>query len=728
MFKMLNWLNPIWVIENWITCYWIFGDDPPPAAPTNQTITQVSIPEYIRPNIERLLGKTEALTDINQNPYKTYGGQRIADFSPMQQRAFNDVGNMQTAGQLGTASNLAGQAGLGAYGMAGNMANAGNNYYGMATNPYTTQAFMNPYIQSSLAPQLNEMRRQYGIAGTNQMGNATKQGAFGGSREALMASENNRNMNTAMNQTIGQGYDKAFQAAQQAQQFGANLGLQGQQGALQGYGQANNAASILGQLGQTQFGQQQAINQAQQQVGTIQQAQAQQGLDQRYQDFLKQQNYPYQQLAFMSDMTRGLPLSQSATSMYQAPPSAISQLGGLGMAGLGIAGASGAFRGNKEGGAIKEKSFKAGGNVRMMKPEELEQLIQNPQASPMEVAEAQEMLMLYRRMQNNPQTAEIMGQSRAGIGAIATGDMVPEGEPMMAGGGIIAFKKGDKVEAKPSETEAIKARILSLSDELLKGNPFQKSEENQRKIDEAIAARNERMPYDILTSAGLATMAGTSPHALTNLGLGGQQGYKTAQQIEAENAADRKLAIQNATEQEKAEFARKSGILNNMQTTYGQMLNKELGLKQIDATRDNTNATRMSAIEQRDAAAAQQAYKDLYNKQLLALYAKEKLAPVKSSDQELAAMAEALAIKQLMPQYRKYFEAATPAASQELGKNVPLPSTGAPIAKAIPLPQIKDTSKLAASLVVGQQYVTNGGARTGVWDGKQFIPTNKSVN
>ena len=662
---MINWLNPLWVIQNWLTCYWM-SDDPPPA-PTNQTITQVSIPEYIRPNIERLLGKTEALTDINQNPYKAYGGQRIADFSQLQNRAFNDVANMQTAGQLGTASNLAGQAGAGAYGMAGQMQNAGRNYNQMATNPYATQAFMNPYIQSSLAPQLDEMRRQYGIAGTNQMGNATRQGAFGGSREALMASENNRNMNTAMNQAIGQGYDKAFQAAQQAQQFGANLGLQGQQGALQGYGLANNAAGTLGQLGQTQFGQQQAINQAQQNVGTIQQAQAQQNLDQRYQDFLKQQNYPYQQLAFMSDMTRGLPLSQSATSMYQAPPSMVSQLGGLGMAGLGIYGASGGFKNNKAGGAIKEKSFKAGGNVRMMKPEELEQLIQNPQASPMEVAEAQEMLMLYRRMQNNPQTAEIMGQPRAGIGAIATGDMVPEGEPMMAGGGIIAFKAGNKVEDKPSRSDELEARISTLSDELLKRNPFEKSEALAAKTAADIAADKERMPYDILTSLGVNMMAGTSPHAMVNFGQGAQGAYKTAKEIEAGQEAARKFAQQQQVEQEKAEFARKSGMLNNMQTTLGQMTSKELGLKQIEATKAAAAGQRMDAITQRDMAAAATAHNAIYKEILKDLYAKEKLSPVKSSPEELDAIASTMAINRLPEKYKQYYPSVSNAASVKPG-------------------------------------------------------------
>jgi hypothetical protein len=370
------------------------------------------------------------------------------------------------------------------------------------------------------------------------------------------------------------------------------------------------------------------------------------------------------------------------------------------MAGLGIYGASGGFKNNKAGGAIKEKSFKAGGNVRMMKPEELEQLIQNPQASPMEVAEAQEMLMLYRRMQNNPQTPEIMGQSRAGIGAIATGDMVPEGEPMMAGGGIIAFKTGDKVKAKPSATEELQGRISSLSEELLKGNPFQKSEANQAKIDEAIAARRERMPYDILTSAGLATMAGTSPHALTNLGLGGQQGYKTAQQIEAENAADRKLAMQNATEQEKAEFARKSGMLNNMQTTYGQMLNKELGLAGIEATKAAAAGQRMDAIEQRDRAAAATAHNAIYKEILKDLYAKEKLSPVKSSPEELDAIASSMAVKRLPNEYKKYYLTAVPANVAKPGA-APAASPAASSAAASPVPQLNKYQ-----LGVGQRQYT----------------------
>ena len=86
------------------------GGSPPPAS---QTVTQTAIPEYARPYVETMLGKSEALTDINQNPYQPYGGQRIAGFAPLQQQAFANVASQTTAGQLAPATELAGAAGLG---------------------------------------------------------------------------------------------------------------------------------------------------------------------------------------------------------------------------------------------------------------------------------------------------------------------------------------------------------------------------------------------------------------------------------------------------------------------------------------------------------------------------------------------------------------------------------------------------------------------------------------
>jgi hypothetical protein len=93
------------------------------------------------------------------------------------------------------------------------------------------------------------------------------------------------------------------------------------------------------------------INKLQQSYGTQQQQQEQNILSQQYQDFLNQQNYPYKQLGFQSDMLRGLPLSQSSSQIYQAPPSALSTAAGLGTAAYG-ASRLGMFAG---GGAVTQR-------------------------------------------------------------------------------------------------------------------------------------------------------------------------------------------------------------------------------------------------------------------------------------------------------------------------------------------------------------------------------------
>jgi hypothetical protein len=557
-------------------------------APAQQTVTQTSIPEYARPYVEKMLGKTEALTDIEQNPYQAYGGQRVAGFSPLQERTFQDVSNQTTAGQLVPATGLAAASGAGSLGTAGQMGMAGQQYAQQATNPYAQQAYMSPYIQNALQPQLQEMQRQYGITGAQQMATAAGRGAFGGSRDALMRAENERNKNIAMNAAIGSGYQNAFQAAQQAQQFGANLGLQGMQGALQGYGQAGQAAGTLGQLGQTQFGQQQAINQARQQVGAIQQAQAQQGLDLAYQDFLKQRNYPYQQLAFMSDMTRGLPLSQAAQQVYTAPPSAASQLGGLGMSALGIYGMSGGFRGAKEGGLMAAKAYKegglayaTGGDIKAMTTDQLEALLENPGLTPLEVDMVEKQLMMRRRMEMNPESDQIMASAlgRSGIGSIATGDMVPE---EMAGGGIIAFAGKGESLVEDIDNKEYRAFLRKNITDRLKAldtqDPFKEAKAQETDIRAQLAESKRMAPYAALTMAGLRTMQGTSQDPLSNLGAGGEEGFKSYARSKTEEKDLGKLLLQQGVEREKTKYARDMQNLNALQTSLGQMDAREIAM------------------------------------------------------------------------------------------------------------------------------------------------------
>ena len=139
----------------------------------------------------------------------------------------------------------------------------------------------------------------------------------------------------------------AQQAYEQSRQYGAGLGMQGYQTGLQAAGQ-------LGQLGQNIYGQQTGIAQLQNQYGAQQQALEQSKINQQIQDYATAQQYPMMQLANMSALTRGMPMQNTSTSVYQAAPSIGSQLAGLGTAAYGLS-QLGAPAAKAKGGRIKEK-------------------------------------------------------------------------------------------------------------------------------------------------------------------------------------------------------------------------------------------------------------------------------------------------------------------------------------------------------------------------------------
>jgi hypothetical protein len=313
---MLSFIKKYILNPHLFTFYLDDGGGQP--TPTSQTVTQTSIPDYAKPSVERLLGKTEALTNA---PYQAYGGERIAGFTPMQQQAQQGMANLQPAQQLGIATQMGGLAGLNALG-------AGANYQQMATDPGAMQAYMSPYIQNALDPQMQEAARRSAIQGQQNQAQAAQQGAFGGSRSAIVEAERQRNLGQQQADIYGRGMQSAFEQARQAQQFGSTLGLQGLQ-------TAGQMAGTLGQLGQTQFGQQKDIIQGQASMGQQQQALEQQRLSQQYEDFAAQRRHPYEQLAFYADMTRGLPLSQYSQTMYQQPTSPLATTAGAGLTYLG---------------------------------------------------------------------------------------------------------------------------------------------------------------------------------------------------------------------------------------------------------------------------------------------------------------------------------------------------------------------------------------------------------
>jgi len=277
-----------------------------------------------------------------------YMGDRVAQFTPLQQQAFENAGLMQTAPQLGDATALAGQAGLGAL----------NTQYTYSPSSFTSKDFnaiSNPYMQSVVERQQQDATRQAAIAGQAQQAQAARSGAFGGSGDYLMRGQAAGNLarqkgdiqamglNNAYNQAMQQ-YNTQYQQNAQQQQYGAGLGLQGLQ-------TAGTMANTLGTLGNTQYNQNMGINQMQNQMGGQQQQQVQNVLNTQYGDFLNYQNYPYKQMGFMSDMLRGLPLTQQSTSIYGQAPSMMSQVAGLGgaaLTGAKLFGAAGGATGDLE--------------------------------------------------------------------------------------------------------------------------------------------------------------------------------------------------------------------------------------------------------------------------------------------------------------------------------------------------------------------------------------------
>jgi hypothetical protein len=312
---------------------------------SQQTISQTSIPDYAKPYVEDLLGKAQYFTDTEQNPYQQYQGDRVAQFSPLQQQSYTNAGLMQTAPQLQDATAMAGLAGLGAL-------NTGYTYNPFQTKSFTSpqmaESYMSPYMQNVVERQQQNAQRQADIAAQAQGAQAARSGAFGGSGDYLMRAQAAGNLARQKGDIQAQGLQNAYQQAMaqfnqeqaatqaaanlnaQQGQFGAGLGLQGLQTAL-------TSANALGNLGNTQYQQNMGILGMQNQYGLQQQQQVQNILNNQYQDYLNYQNYPYKQMGFMSDILRGLPLTQQASAVYQAPPSMGSSLVGLGTTALGAA-------------------------------------------------------------------------------------------------------------------------------------------------------------------------------------------------------------------------------------------------------------------------------------------------------------------------------------------------------------------------------------------------------
>jgi hypothetical protein len=328
------------------------GGSAPPANTTNVQ-TSYTYPPEVRGDVIDL---AKNAVRASKTEYQPYMRERIAGFDPFQVTAQQAVANLGPAQQIGAATQFAGAAGL----RAGDINYIPSQFQtGSFTQPGAAESYMSPYYQNVVDIQAREARRQSDIERTKQQAQAVGQGAFGGSRSAIVEAERQRNLGQQLGDIQARGSQAAYEQAQNlysteqqraleaqrqteaSRQYGAGLSLQGLQQQL-------SAAGQLGQLGQTQFGQQRDIINALQNIGAQYQQLEQQRLSQQYEDFLRQKRYPYEQLAFAKEMIAGVP-TQTTQQVYQAPPSLLSQAAGLGLAAYGLFGT-----GKAEGGKIDE--------------------------------------------------------------------------------------------------------------------------------------------------------------------------------------------------------------------------------------------------------------------------------------------------------------------------------------------------------------------------------------
>lgn len=234
--------------------------------PSAASATEQTLSNWAAPYVNDLLSKGQALAGT---PYQAYTGPLTAGPSGLQTQAFQGLANLTVPTSVTSAAQGAGQIagqfqGMGGYNPAqfGNQFNASAGQYNPAgfnsgynpvnptagttqfTNQYNAgagqyspttfgtdtwstgvaQQYMNPYLQVSLNPQLDQARRQADISRMTDAARLAKAGAYGGTRQAVMESEGRRNLMDIQGQITGRGYDTAY--GQALNQFNADEGRQ----------------------------------------------------------------------------------------------------------------------------------------------------------------------------------------------------------------------------------------------------------------------------------------------------------------------------------------------------------------------------------------------------------------------------------------------------------------------------------------------------------------------
>jgi hypothetical protein len=277
--------------------------------------------------------KSNAIANLLSQGYSQAQAQAMQAFEQQQGR------QMQVGSQVGSQAAQQAQLGQGAAGLFGNLAQgqvgAGQNLGQLGVQ----QA----QLGQGAAGQFMQAAQQYGNL-------ASQGGALAGQEAAI--NQNIANLLLQQSQARNQAAQTAGslygQQGQQFQQLGQGIGqLAGQQFGI-GQQTAQGLGAMAGQLGQLGL-QQGALGQTAQALqqgdinflyntGQAQQAFNQQAIDAQRASQLQQIYAPYQQAGFLSDIYKGAPSSQMATSTVSTPTaSPFQQAVGIGLGALSTA-------------------------------------------------------------------------------------------------------------------------------------------------------------------------------------------------------------------------------------------------------------------------------------------------------------------------------------------------------------------------------------------------------
>ena len=219
-----------------------------------------------------MLGQGKALA--NQG-YQAYEGPLSAGTDTLQDQAYTGVAGLSAPADMGA-------------------------YTPQTFGAEEATAGMNPYLMASLNPQIDEARRQNEIDRVANAGRMTQAGAFGGSRQALMDIEGQRNLQSNIADITGKGYASAYDRAQQ--QFNTQ-----QDRNMKAQNQAN-------EYGFDVFGVQEAAGGSRRDIES-------QGMGADYAQFREERDYPYKQVQYMQSLLQGLPL-EAQSFAYSQPSTA----------------------------------------------------------------------------------------------------------------------------------------------------------------------------------------------------------------------------------------------------------------------------------------------------------------------------------------------------------------------------------------------------------------------